>query len=124
MQIQITTDNNIDGTEALFVEIRGVVENALGRLSDRITRVVVHLSDENSNKKGGQDDMRCVMEARLEGLQPIAVTQQAATVDEAVDGAAGKLTRKIESTIGRLSDKGRQPAEPIDPDEAEDEEES
>jgi ribosome-associated translation inhibitor RaiA len=80
------------------------VESALNRFSDHITRVEVHLSDENSEKKGGEHDMRCVMEARLEGRQPIAVTHQAATVDEAVDGAADKLTRLIESTLGRLRD--------------------
>ena len=66
----------------------------------------VHLSDENSDKKCGNDDMRCVMEARLEGRQPIAATHQAATLDQAVDGATDKLTRWIESTLGRLRDHG------------------
>jgi len=66
--------------------------------------VEVHLSDENSDRKGGNDDMRCVMEARLEGRQPIAVTDQAATLDQAVRGDANKLARLIESTLGRLRD--------------------
>ena len=43
-----------------------------------------------------------MMEARLEGRQPIAVTHQAATVEQAIDGAADKLKRSIESTLGRL----------------------
>ena len=43
-----------------------------------------------------------MMEARLEGRQPIAVTNEAATVDRAVDGAADKLNRLIESTLGRV----------------------
>jgi hypothetical protein len=42
-----------------------------------------------------------MMEARLEGRQPIAVTDEADTVVQAVDGAAGKLARLIESTLGR-----------------------
>jgi ribosome-associated translation inhibitor RaiA len=42
------------------------------------------------------------MEARLEGRQPVAVTHHAATIDQAVDGAADKLHRMIESTLGRL----------------------
>jgi hypothetical protein len=42
------------------------------------------------------------MEARLEGLQPVAVTHQATSVAHAVSGAAGRLTRLIESTLGRL----------------------
>ncbi len=104
MKIQINTDNNIEGGEALASQVSGVVEKALSRFSDRITRVEVHLSDENSHK-GGESDKRCVMEARLEGLQPVAVTQEAATLDEAVDGAANKLGRLIQSTIGRLSDR-------------------
>jgi hypothetical protein len=45
-----------------------------------------------------------MMEARLEGRQPIAVTDEAATVDLAVDGAADKLARLIEHTLGKLHD--------------------
>jgi ribosome-associated translation inhibitor RaiA len=112
MQIQINTDRNIEGREALADQLRDVVESALNRFSDRITRVEVHLSDENSDKKGGTDEMRCMMEARIEGRQPIAVTHQAASLDQAVDGAAGKLTRLIESTLGRLRDQKRRGAAP------------
>lgn len=103
MQIQINTDHNIEGHEALVAQISGVVESALSRFSDHITHVEVHLSDENSDKKGGNDDMRCMLEVRLEGRRPIAVTHQAATLDQAVDGAVDKLTNLIESTLGRLS---------------------
>ncbi len=105
MQIQMNTDSNIEGREAMATQLSSVVEKALKHVSDHITRVEVQLSDENSDKKGGNDDMRCVMEARLEGRQPVAVTHHAATVDQAVDGAAGKLTRLIESTLGRLHDR-------------------
>lgn len=104
MQIQTNTDGNIEGHEALATHVSSVVESALNRFSDHVTRVEIHLSDENSDKKGGKDDMRCMMEARLEGRQPIAVTHQATTVHQAVDGAANKLTRLIESTLGRLHD--------------------
>lgn len=93
----------------------GVVESALSRFSDHITRVEVHLSDENSDKKGGTRDMRCMMEARLEGRQPIAVSHQAATLDLAVDGAAGKLTRLIESTVEKLHDQRIRRTDPLLP---------
>ena len=102
MQIQINTDHNIEGDEALAAQVSSVVEGALSRFSDHITQVEVHLSDENSAKKGGNDDIRCMMEVRLEGQRPIVVTHQAATLDQAVDGAADKMTRLIESTLGRL----------------------
>lgn len=104
MQIQIHTDSNIDGRDALADQIKGVVEHALSRFSDRITRVEVHLNDESSHKSGPKD-IRCMMEARLEGRPPGAVTHHAATVEQSVGGAAHKLTRLIEGTLGRLRDK-------------------
>jgi len=103
VKVQVNTDHHIKGHEALATGVRATVETALNRFSDHITRVEVHLSDENGNK-GGPNDKRCVMEARLEGRQPEAVTYQAATVNEAVDGAAGELTRLIQKTLGRLHD--------------------
>jgi ribosome-associated translation inhibitor RaiA len=115
VQIKINTDRNIEGHEGLVARVSGVVESALSRISDHITRVEVHVSDENSNKKGGNDTMRCVMEARLEGRRPIAVTHQAATLDQAVDGAADKLTGLIESTLGRLRDQRSRRTDPPPP---------
>ena len=118
MQIQINTGHNIEIHEARAADISGVVDSALGRFSDHITRVEVHLSDEDSDKKGGHDAIRCMMEARLEGRQPIAVTHQAATLDQAVDDAAGKLTRLIEHTLGRLREQQSHRTDP-DPSPAE-----
>ena len=103
MHIQVNTDYTIEGHEALAGRIRGVVENALSRMSDHITRVEVHLIDE-SGPKNRKNNKRCMMEARLEGRQPIAVTDEAATLDIAVDGAADKLARLIEHTLGKLHD--------------------
>jgi len=104
MKIQMNTDSNIEGHEALATYVSGTLEIALKRFSDQITRVEVHLSDENSDKKGGIDDMRCMLEARLAGRQPIAVTEHAANVNQAIDGATGKLSSLLESTLGRLHD--------------------
>jgi ribosome-associated translation inhibitor RaiA len=101
MQIQINTDHNIEGTEKLASHVRGVVETALDRFRDRMTRVEVHLSDQNSGK-GGVDDKKCIMEGRLEGRDPVAVTHQATTVDLAVHGAADKLKRALETVVERL----------------------
>jgi ribosome-associated translation inhibitor RaiA len=103
MQIHINTDHNIEGHAALIAQVRGVVESALSRISNHITRVDVHLNDESSHKSS-LNDKRCVMEARIEGRQPVAVTHQAATIDQAVDGAADKLARSLESTLDRLHD--------------------
>lgn len=101
MQIQVNTDDNIEGGEALTRRVEGALDKAIGRYSDHITRVEVHLGDENS-AKGGEGDKRCMMEARLEGRPPTAVTNHAPTLDLAIDGAADKLRSVIESTLGRL----------------------
>ena len=114
MQIQVNTDHTIEGHEALADKIRGVVENALGRMSDHITRVEVHLTDERGSKSG-KNDKRCMMEARLEGRQPIAVTDEATTLVLAVDGAADKLARLIEHTLGKLHDQRNHRTDPLPP---------
>ncbi len=103
MKIQLNTDVNIEGSEALAAQVSATVEQALERFSEHITRVEVHLSDENAGKNG-QRDHRCMLEARLEGRQPVAVSDQAATLEQAVHGAAHKLARLLDSTLGRLHD--------------------
>ena len=112
MQIQIGSGNNIKINNGNVTEISNVVEGALHRYRDQITRVEVHLSDENSNKKTGYDALRCMLEARLEGRQPIAVTHRASTINHAIDGAANKLARLIESTLGRHRDQKRERTDP------------
>lgn len=102
MHIQINTDKNVEGPDAFADQMKAIVESTLNRFSEHITRVEVHLSDENSDK-AGINDKRCLMEARLEGRQPIAVTHRAANPDLAVRGAAEKLKHMIESTLGRLN---------------------
>jgi ribosomal subunit interface protein len=101
MLIQINTDDNIKATDALTGHVVSAVEDALERFADKITRVEVHLSDENSDKKSGGADMRCLLEARLAGLQPISVSDEGATIAQAVDGATRKMKRSLESTLGR-----------------------
>lgn len=101
MLIQINTDNNIKGSEEAALTYTAMIESTLDRFSDRITRIEVHLSDENS-AKDSPDDKRCMLEARLKGLQPIAVTHQADELDLAVSGAADKMKRSLETTLGKL----------------------
>jgi ribosome-associated translation inhibitor RaiA len=103
MQILVNTDHNIHGHEELATHVKSVVESTLSRISDRITRIEVHLSDENGDKHG-QNDKRCMMEARLEGRRPAAVTHHASSIPDAVDGAVGKLKRLLESTLDQLKD--------------------
>ncbi|MFN3823738.1 MAG: HPF/RaiA family ribosome-associated protein [Pseudorhodobacter sp.] len=100
MQIQVNTDDNIEGNDALTAQVEAEVRDGLSRFADQITRVEVHLSDENAGK-GGSDDQRCLLEVRPTGQQPMAVTHQAATVEEASAGAVQKMQRKLQSSFGR-----------------------
>jgi ribosome-associated translation inhibitor RaiA len=102
MIIQFNTDKNINGTEEFTASYIAQIEDELSKYSDQITRIEVHLSDEDGNNDG-LNAMRCMIEARVEGRQPIAVTDQADTLDEAVTGALDKLNTSLNTIMGRLS---------------------
>jgi ribosome-associated translation inhibitor RaiA len=101
MIIQINTDKNIAGDERLESYLNTIIKDELSHFSDNITRIEVHLADGNSQKKG-EDDKRCLIEARLENRQPIAVTSHANTVEAAVNDALEKLKASLETIEGRL----------------------
>ena len=104
MQINVNTDKTIDGTQGLDEHVQTVVGAAVQRFGEHITRVEVHLSDENS-EKSADGGSRCTLEARVTGYQPVAVSNHAATLHQAISGAADKLKRAIDSALGRLHDK-------------------
>lgn len=104
MKIQINTDDNIAGGAELEELAQSVVAGTLGHLAEQVTRVEVHLSDENSTK-GGNADKRCMLEARLEGHQPLAVTAEAENIEQAIENAADKLKSSLASTLGRLGER-------------------
>jgi len=102
MQIQVNTGNGVDNKEALERWADAEIKQQLGRFVDDVTRVEVHLSDEN-HEKAGPAGKCCVMEARLAHHQPLVVTQHATGLDEAFRGAADKLKRLLDHTMGRLN---------------------
>lgn len=96
MQIQV----NAADRETRHVDdewVQKEVEKAMGRFADRITRVEVHIRDVNGPKVG--TDKQCAMEARLAGLDPMAVTADGENIGAAVISAAGKLHRKVQSEL-------------------------
>lgn len=101
MIIQFNTDNNIEGSERLNAYFTTTISEALSRFNNHITRLEVHLTDENGRKEG-KNDQRCMIEARLEGFQPIAVTNTADTIEQAVRGAIDKLKNSLDTVLGRL----------------------
>ncbi len=84
MQIQVNTDNHIKGSEELTRHVESVVEGTLSRFTDRITRVEVHLTDENSSAKAYGNAMRCVIEAHPASHQPINVSHEGGSLEQAL----------------------------------------
>ena len=74
----------------------------------------MHLSDENSGK-AGKNDQRCVLEARLQGRSPVAVTEHADSQGQAIKGATEKMVSLLDHTLGRLHDhRSHIPELPVD----------
>lgn len=104
MQININTDKTIERHQGLDDHVQSVVGAAVQRFREHITRVEVHLSDENSQKSADGGN-RCLLEARVTGYQPIAVSDHNVSLHQAISGASDKLKRAIDSALGRLHDK-------------------
>jgi ribosome-associated translation inhibitor RaiA len=100
MQVQVHTNHVVHDGEALVSHVEGVVTAALGRFNGQLTRVEVHLSDV-SHHKPVEHDKRCVMEARPAGHQPVAVSHEAATWEEAISRA----TEKLEASLSKMHER-------------------
>lgn len=104
MTIQFNTDKNIKGTEAFTTPYVAQIESELSRFSEDITRIEVHLSDENGHKDGVVTK-RCLLEARMKRKQPVVVSNQADTLGQAIGGALAKLTVSLDTIMGKLKNR-------------------
>ena len=104
MNIQVNTDNNIESSEELISYVRSNLTEHFERYKNAITRIEVHLSDENAGKTS-DNDKRCLLEARIANHQPIAVTHHADTIHVAIETAADKLLRSLDSMVGKMTDR-------------------
>lgn len=100
MQFQFNSDSSVMGTENVAERIEAAVRQKLARFEDRLTRLEVHVSDENG-AKGGGDDKTCVIEARPRGGKPLGVTAHAAKVDDAARKAANTLAERLDRHFGK-----------------------
>jgi hypothetical protein len=103
MKIQYNTDKSISGDERNEDHFSTIIAEGLERFQSHLTRIEVHLSDE-SGKKEGLNNMLCLLEARIEGKQPIVVSCQADTTPLAVHGALDKLKNSLETILGRMQE--------------------
>jgi ribosome-associated translation inhibitor RaiA len=102
MKIQFNTDKTVSGDERQQDFFTSQIADELIRYQSEITRIEVHISDENG-KKEGINDIRCLIEARLEGKKPIAVSCQADNVELAVSGSIEKLKTTLKTILGRTA---------------------
>jgi len=104
MQIQVNTDNHIQSSIRLEEWVRTTIESTLDRYDEDLTRIEVHLSDENGDKPGPHD-LRCQIEARPKGQPPVSVSHKASSLEQAIEGAATKLNHALEHKFGKLRSK-------------------
>jgi ribosome-associated translation inhibitor RaiA len=102
MQIQVNHGNHVRLGADVEQRFADIIRDTLNRFGDRITRIEMHLSDENAGKHG-DSDKRCLIEARMANLQPVAVSHLADSWQLAFDGALEKLEHAIGHTIGKLA---------------------
>lgn len=100
MQVQFNSDSSVMGTDNVAERIGAVVRSKLKRHAERLTRVEVHVRDENA-RKGGGDDKACTIEARPRSGSALGVTAHAGDVDTAARLAADKLAQRLDSHFGK-----------------------
>lgn len=101
MQFQFNSDSSVMGTENVAERIEAQLRERLARFEDRLSRLEVHVRDENG-PKGGGDDKTCVIEARIKGEKPISVSGKAGDVDAAARTAANTLVQRLERHFGKV----------------------
>jgi len=102
MQVLVNSNHSITGDLTMTERVESIVGAAVDRFADRVTRVEVHLNDVNGPKHGAKEK-RCMMEARVGGQKPLAVSHEAPTLLEAIEGCGDKLERALEHMLGRLA---------------------
>lgn len=101
MIVQLNTDKNIEGTARLESFVSEKISSGLKHFVEKITRIEVHLSDQNADKPGA-DDIHCKIEARLEGIQPVIVVGKSSSKEKALDEAIDKMKAKLGTIKGKI----------------------
>lgn len=104
MKIQVNTGKTVKGSDRLESFVSEKVNKSLKRYADQITRLEVHITDENG-EKAGKDDIHCKLEARVKGLNPVVVNSKGDEIDVALNAATEKLKSALDTVTGKLKDK-------------------
>jgi ribosome-associated translation inhibitor RaiA len=104
MQVQVHTDDHIQGGESLAQWVQDEAKTRLARFAEYVTRVEAFLTDVDAGKSG-TNDKRCRLEARVAGRPPVSVTADADKMAAAVTDAVEKLIRVLDADLGRAKDR-------------------
>ncbi len=104
MRIQVNYDKNIHGTEKFETFVSEKIHRSLKRFAGKITRLEIHLSDQNAHKVS-HDDLQCKIEARIKDIHPIVVTGKSNTKEKALNDAISKMKAALDSVTGKLTSK-------------------
>ncbi len=117
MQILLHSDPHTDGGQRMVDHLTVVVKAAMERYGERITRVEAHLSDVHEKARSSDDNIHCTLEARLVGMEPVVVKDQAGSAHQAIEGAVRKLQRAVGTEVAKHEPRGHRPrtGEPTNP---------
>ncbi len=102
MKIQVNSDSSVEGSEAHALTVETTIHSALDRYGDRLTRVEAHLSSDDSGADTSHPGIRCLLEARPTGMDPVVVTGSGDTIERACHDATQKMQSLLDSTFGRI----------------------
>jgi ribosome-associated translation inhibitor RaiA len=103
MEVRVDCDAQVGHEADLIRRVEGVIGGTLERFQSRISRVEAFLRDLHSAKPGARD-LVCSLEARMAGGAAVLATYEAATLAEAIHGAADKLERLIARNLQQLDE--------------------
>jgi len=101
MTILINRGENVETNERTTEYFSDAVKKDLDRFSEYLTRIEVHFSDINADK-GGPQDKKCVIEARVKNREPLAVTAQDDAMEKAFNSALGKVKASMTTIVGKM----------------------
>lgn len=104
MQIQVHTDDHIQGGESLAQWVTDESRNRMARFQDHVTRLEVFLSDVDAGKSGA-NDKRCRIEARVNARPAVTVGHEADKLADAFTASLEKLARALDADLGRAKDR-------------------
>ncbi len=104
LKININSDKEMDLDASILNNLESSIQRRLARFDGRVAQISVRLSDQNG-PKSGKDEVRCMIEARPEGIESIHISHDANSVDEAVSHAIHKMGRSLDEAFAKQAHK-------------------